>query len=87
MQNKTPSLYRRWTLSQNQEITGHIVPKKPVIKKIKVVEKEARQTYRKGNESTQVKRRVTCLKWTDRHDLPDLYLPLLQKKAWGVRQD
>ena len=70
-------------LSQHQETTGHMVAKKPMIEKMKVVEKEAMKAYKKVKESIQIKLRGTSLNRTDGHDLTVLYLPLLQKEAWG----
>ena len=73
-------------LSQQQETTGHLVAKKPVIKKMKVVEKEARNAYRKVKQFIHIKLRGASLSRTDGHDLPDLYLPLLPKEAQGARR-
>ena len=48
------------------------VATKPVIEKMKVVEKEARKTYRKVKESIQIKGRGDSLNKTDGHDTPDV---------------
>ena len=69
------------------ETTGYIVAKKPVLGSMKVDEKGARKAYRTVEESIHIKLRGVILNRTDGHDLPDLYLPLLQKEAHAAQQD
>ena len=75
-------------LSQHQEQSGHVVNQQPISEKIKIIETEQRDRYRKVKESIHIKLRGASLNRNDGHHLPDLYLPLLrQEEGEGGTQD
>ena len=69
-------------LSQHQERTGHKVNSLASTKdKIKILEREPRDTHRKIKEAIHIKLKQASLNRHEGYTLPDLYMPLLREEA------
>ena len=67
-------------LSQHQERTGHLVnSKQQLAVKMKIIDKEARESHRKILESMYINLSGASLNRNNGHNLPDLYLPILRE--------
>ena len=67
-------------LSQHQVREGHVFAKQPMIEKMKVLEKEARNPHRKVKEAIHIQMRGASLNRNTSQELPDIYLPLLREE-------
>ena len=70
-------------LSQHQVRTGHVVNVKEIMDKVKVVDRESRDQYRKICESIHIKLKGPKMNMNDGADLPDIYLTLLREEDGG----